>query len=61
VTAPALDTTGDDDDAAWEAFFASPYFQALVAQALADIEAGRTMPMPETDEEWEAFMRPEEP
>jgi hypothetical protein len=39
----------------WQAFFASPYFASLMEQARADIDAGRTQPMPETDEEWAAF------
>jgi hypothetical protein len=39
----------------WQRFYESPYFAALMAEAHADIAAGRTMPMPETDEEWAAF------
>ena len=38
--------TTDDEDAAWDRFFASDYFTKIVEQAKADIAAGRTMPMP---------------
>jgi hypothetical protein len=43
------------DDVAWERFYASPAFSKYVAEAVADIEAGRVLPLPATDEEWEAL------
>jgi hypothetical protein len=44
------------DEQRWEAFFASPYFRARIAEAVADMEAGRTLPMPETDEQWDEYL-----
>jgi hypothetical protein len=39
--------SNDENEAIWERFYQSEYFQQLIKEAKEDIEAGRTIPMEE--------------